>query len=183
MHGTPLRLIRRQAQALGLDLAVMRVPPRASNATYEARLERALGPFLARGTTTVVVGDVFLEDVRAYREDALGAIGAEAVFPLWKRDPEALARQFIDGGHRAVVASVDTEQLDPSFAGRSYDADMLRDLPDEVDPCGEGGAFHTFVTDGPAFDGPVPVRVAERHGTGRMRYARLVEVGAKEEKR
>jgi uncharacterized protein (TIGR00290 family) len=181
MHGTPLRLIRRQAESLGIELAAMSVPPQASNATYEASLERALAPYLDRGAATVVVGDIHLEDVRAYREDVLAAIGAEAVFPLWRCDPGALARRFVDGGYRAVVASVDTEQLDASFAGRPYDAQMLRDLPDRVDPCGESGAFHTFVTDGPRFASPVPVRVDGRYGTGRMRYARLTEAEAAQE--
>jgi len=173
MHGTPLALVRRQAEALGLPLHVMHVPPNASNATYEARLERALGPLLAKKGGIVAAGDLFLEDVKAYRESVLRRIGASALFPLWKRDTEWLARRFVERGYRAVVTSVDATQLDPSFAGRTYDASFLDDLPDGVDPCGEHGAFHTFVTDGPPFERAVPVTVDEVHGDGRMRYARL----------
>lgn len=173
MHGVPLALIRAQAEALALPLHVMRIPPAASNTTYEAQLERALGPLLAQGITVVAAGDLLLDDVRAYREALLRRIGAAAHFPLWGRDTTSLAHHVLDAGVRAVVASVDTTQLDAAFAGRPYDAAFLDDLPAAVDPCGEDGAFHTFVTDGPGFAQPVPVRVVEQHGRGRMRYARL----------
>lgn len=173
MHGTPLTLIERQADALDIPLHVMRVPPNASNATYEERLERALGPLLADGGRSVAAGDLFLEDVKAYRENVLRTIGATPLFPLWKRDTGWLARHFIERGYRAVVTSVDTIQLDPSFVGRTYDTSFLEDLPEEVDPCGEHGAFHTFVTEGPPFRTPVPVEVGEQHGEGRMRYVQL----------
>jgi len=177
MHGTPLGLVRRQAEALGCPLHVMHVPPSAPNATYEERLERALGPLLAEGAGIVAAGDLFLEDVKAYRESVLRRIGASALFPLWKRDTEWLARRFVERGYRAVVTSVDTHQLDPAFVGRSYDASFLDDLPADVDPCGEQGAFHTFVVDGPPFARPVSVAVGEKHGEGRMRYARLRPTG------
>lgn len=173
MHGTPLALIERQAEVLDIPLHVMRVPPNASNPTYEERLERALGPLLGDGVRTVVVGDLYLEDVRAYREDVLRSVGAQPLFPLWKRDTTWLARRFVERGYRAVVTSVDTTQLDPAFAGRTYDAALLDDLPDGVNPCGENGEFHTFVTDGPPFTEPVSVAGGEAHGEGRMRYVRL----------
>lgn len=173
MHGTPLSLIEQQADALDIPLHVMRVPPNASNATYEERLERALGPLLAEGGRTVAAGDLFLEDVKAYRENVLRTIGATPLFPLWKRDTTWLAHRFLERGYRAVVSSVDTLQLDASFVGRTYDEAFLADLPDGVDPCGEHGAFHTFVADGPPFREPVPVEVGEPHGEGRMRYVRL----------
>ena len=173
MHGTPLPLIERQAEALGIPLHVMRVPPNASNPTYEARLERALGPLLGEGYETVVAGDLFLEDVRAYREDVLRTVGARPLFPLWKRDTSWLGRHFVERGYHGIITSVDTTQLDPSFVGRAYDASFLDDLPDDVDPCGENGEFHTFVFDGPPFSEPVPIETGERHGEGRMRYVRL----------
>lgn len=173
MHGTPLALIEEQAAALDVPLHVMRVPPNASNATYEERLERALGPLLSEGLHTVVAGDLFLEDVKAYREDVLRMVGARPLFPLWKRDPTWLARHFLRRGYRAVVTSVDTTLLGPEFVGRTYDEAFLEALPQEVDPCGEHGAFHTFVTDGPPFREPVQVEVDSSHGEGRMRYARL----------
>lgn len=179
MHGTPLQLVRRQAEALGIPLHIMRVPPRPPNDVYEARLDSALAPLLEEGLTTVVAGDLFLEDVRAYRQQAIESRGAEALFPLWQRDTSWLARRFLERGYRAVVAAVDTTQLDPAFVGRRYDESFLRDLPGGVDPCGEHGAFHTVVTDGPPFQAPIPVSVradqedAEREGS-RMRTARLV---------
>jgi diphthamide synthase (EF-2-diphthine--ammonia ligase) len=111
--------------------------------------------------------------VKAYRENVLRTIGAAPLFPLWKRDTTWLAHRFVERGYRAVVASVDTIQLDPSFVGRTYDEAFLDDLPDDVDPCGEHGAFHTFVLDGPPFPEPVPVEIGEPHGEGRMRYVRL----------
>ena len=173
MHGTPLPLIERQAHALGISLHIMRVPPNASNPTYEERLERALGPLLSEGYHTVVAGDLYLDDVRAYREEVLRNVGATPLFPLWKRDTTWLAHRFVGRGYRAVVTSVDTTQLAPSFVGRPYDESFLEDLPESVDPCGENGEFHTFVMNGPPFSQQVPVEVEERHGTGRMRYARL----------
>ncbi len=171
MHGVPLALVEAQVAALRLPLHVMRVPPSPSNTTYEERLERTLAPLLARRITTVAAGDVFLEDVRAYRADLLRRLGAEPLFPIWGRDTAALARHFVEAGFRAVVTSVDTEQLAADFVGRTYDADFLRALPETVDPCGERGEFHTFVYDGPPFAHAVSVTVGAPHGRGQMRYA------------
>lgn len=173
MHGTPLSLIERQADALGIPHSLMRIPPQAPNEVYEDRLRSALEPLLDDGRTTVVAGDLFLEDVRAYRQQAVESTGARALFPLWQRDTMWLARWFLRRGYRAVVTSVDTTQLDPSFVGRTYGEDFLADLPDDVDPCGERGAFHTFVTDGPSFRRPIPVDVGAAYGNGRMRMVEL----------
>lgn len=173
MHGVPLALIEAQARALGVPLHVMRVPPMPSNVTYEERLERTLVPLLARAITAVAAGDVFLEDVRAYREDVLRRLGAEALFPIWGWGTERLARHFIDAGFRAVVVSVDTAQLSSDFVGRAFDARFLRDLPDRVDSGGERGAFHTFVYDGPIFTRPVPFTTGSPHGEGQMRYVEI----------
>jgi uncharacterized protein (TIGR00290 family) len=173
MHGTPLALIERQANALDIPLHVMRVPPNASNATYEERLERALGPLLADGMGTVAAGDLFLEDVKAYRERVLNTVGVRPLFPLWKRDTTWLAHRFVERGYRAIITSVDQTQLSADFVGRTYDESFLDDLPDGVDPCGEHGAFHTFVIDGPPFRSPVPVEVGDPYGEGRMRYVKL----------
>lgn len=173
MHGTPLRLIERQSESLEIPLHVMRIPPKASNEVYEDRLGAALDSLLEEGATTVVAGDLFLEDVKAYREAAVEAAGARALFPLWQRDTDWLARWFVRRGYRAVVTAVDTTQLDPAFAGRSYDEAFLDDLPDDVDPCGERGEFHTFVTDGPPFAEPVPVQVGDSWTDGKMH---LVEI-------
>lgn len=181
MHGTPLALIERQAAALDLPLHVMRVPPNASNATYEERLERALGPLLADGVGMVAAGDLFLEDVKAYRERVLNTMGVKPLFPLWKRDTSWLARRFIERGYRAVITSVDQTQLHSDFVGRSYDSSFLEELPESVDPCGEHGAFHTFVVDGPSFEAPVPIEAEEPYGEGRMRYVQLRERGEDEQ--
>lgn len=174
MHGTPLRLIQQQADALGLPLHVMRVPSRPSNEVYEARLHGALAPLLDDGFRTVVAGDLFLDDVRAYREQAIEEIGATAFFPLWQRDTTWLAHRFLERGYRAVVTAVDTTKLHASFAGRAYDASFLDDLPEDVDPCGEHGAFHTFVTNGPPFRQPVPVRVGDERTGERMHTVQLL---------
>lgn len=173
MHGTPLQLIEQQADALGLPLHVMRVPELPPNEVYEVRLEAALSPLLEEGFSTVVAGDIFLEDVRDYRQQAIEALGATGLFPLWQRDTEWLARRFQERGYRAVVTAVDTTQLDTSFVGRTYDEAFLDDLPDDVDPCGEHGAFHTFVTDGPAFRQPVPITVGAVEEGERMSTVRL----------
>ncbi len=173
MHGTPRALVEQQADALGLPLHIMQVPPQPPNDVYEARLEAALRPLLDTGFSTVVAGDLFLDDVRAYREEALESLGASALFPLWERDTTWLAQHFLARGYRAVVTAVDTAQLDTSFLGRTYDNTFLKDLPDEIDPCGEEGAFHTFVTDGPPFGRPVPVKKEDRETQGRIRTVRL----------
>ena len=174
VHGTPLELIEAQADALSLPLHVMSVPPEPSNATYEERLERTVAPLLADGVEAIAAGDLHLDDVRAYREDLIRRLGAEPLFPIWGRPTADLARDFRERGFRAVVTSVDTTQVDAGLAGRDYDAAFLDALPDDADPCGENGEFHTFVTHGPIFDRPVPAIVTSTHGTGRMRYAGFV---------
>ena len=170
MHGVPLALIRAQAEQMALPLRVMRIPPEASNATYEAALEHALTPILAEGTATVATGDLFLEDIRDYRAAVLERLGATPLFPLWQRDTTALARYAIDAGYRILLTSVDTTQLDAAFVGRRFDAGLLRNLPEAVDSCGERGAFHTFVHAAPFFAAPVPIDTGPPYGSGRMRY-------------
>lgn len=177
MHGTPLDLVRQQAEALDIPLHVMRIPPEAPNEVYEARLSDTLAPLLDDGFSTVVAGDLFLEDVRDYRKRVIESSGARALFPLWLRDTTWLAHWFLNRGCRAVVTAVDTTQLDSSFVGRPYDETFLEDLPDEVDPCGEHGAFHTFVTDGPGFSRPVPVKVGASRQEGQMCTVQLSSAG------
>lgn len=172
-HGTPLSLVKQQATALGLPLHVMRVPPSPSNATYETEFKRAMEPVQACGVRHAIAGDVHLEDVRDYRASLIEQIGMIPVFPLFGLDASAIAEEMLSSGLQAVVTSVDTEQLAPAFVGRSYELGFLDDLPEHVDPCGENGEFHTFVTHHPAFQDPVPVQVDGIRGTGRMRYARL----------
>jgi len=159
MHGVRRKLLRRQAAALGLPLSVVTIPQRATNAAYESAMEAAFERFRAQGVATIAFGDLFLADVRRYREAWLARVGMTPIFPIWERDTRELAREFIDRGFQAILTCVDTRVLDPSFAGRWFDRALLADLPETVDPCGENGEFHTFVFDGPTFRESVPVVV------------------------
>jgi uncharacterized protein (TIGR00290 family) len=162
IHGVRRELLRAQAAALGLPLHELELQPESSNEAYDAALAAALGEVRGRyGARRVAFGDLFLEDVRRYREERVAALGFEPIFPLWGRDTAALAREFVDRGFRARLVCVDTTQLDAAFAGRAYDARLLDDLPATVDPCGENGEFHTFVSGGPGFTSPVDYEVGE----------------------
>ncbi|HUV32901.1 MAG TPA: ATP-binding protein [Devosiaceae bacterium] len=161
MHGVREELLDRQAAATGMPLCKVVIPPKSSNETYESRTAEALAGFIRGGVSAVVFGDIFLEDVRKYREDRLARAAMRGVFPIWQQDTSALARRFIEQGFKAVVTCVDTQQLDARFAGRQYDSPFLADLPEGVDPCGENGEFHTFVYAGPVFDGPLGISRGE----------------------
>ena len=161
MHGVRRKLLERQAQSIGLPLHEVRIPPQCVNPVYEARMEEALRVYLEQGVRTVAFGDIFLEDLRAYRERNLARIGMSAIFPIWKRDTRELIRSFHANRFRAVVVCVDGKVLDSSFAGRELDDSFFRDLPPRADPCGENGEFHTFVFDGPIFRSRIPVRTGE----------------------
>jgi uncharacterized protein (TIGR00290 family) len=161
MHGVRRELLRRQAQSIGLPLHEVRIPPQCVNPIYEARMEEALRAHFEQGVRKVAFGDIFLEDLRAYREKNLARIGMTAVFPIWKRDTRELVRFFHVNRFRAVAVCVDPKILAPGFAGRELDDSFFRDLPPQADPCGENGEFHTFVFDGPIFKSPIPVRTGE----------------------
>jgi len=162
MHGVRRALLERQAESLGLPLHAVLIPPQCINATYEERMKEALAQHFERGVRRVAFGDIFLEDLRVYREKNLAQVGMEALFPIWKRDTRELAREFVRQGFRAIAVCVDPRVLDASFAGRELDASFFADLPRGVDPCGENGEFHTFVFDGPVFRAPIPIRVGEK---------------------
>jgi len=155
MHGVRRVLLERQAARLGFPLCVAQIPPQATNEAYQASMEAALAPYRAAGVTTLVFGDLFLADIRRYREAWLAGIGMRAIFPLWHQETRALAHRFIDRGFKGVVTCVDGRVLEASFSGRAFDRRFLEDLPAQVDPCGENGEFHTFVYDGPLFREPV----------------------------
>jgi uncharacterized protein (TIGR00290 family) len=161
MHGVRIELLRRQAAALGLPLTVVEIRAGASNADYEAAMGGALERYRERGIRKVAFGDLFLSEIREYRERQLREAGMEAVFPVWGRDTAELAEEFVGLGFRAVTCCVDPRRLDESFVGRSFDAEFLADLPAGVDPCGENGEFHTFVCDGPNFAEPISFDVDE----------------------
>jgi uncharacterized protein (TIGR00290 family) len=158
MHGVRRELLERQVESIGLPLHEVRIPPQCVNPIYEARMEEALRLHYDRGVRNVAFGDIFLEDLRAYREKNLARVGMTALFPIWKRDTRELIRFIHAQRFRAIAACIDTKVLDPSFAGRELDESFFRDLPPHVDPCGENGEFHTFVFDGPLFHSPIPVR-------------------------
>lgn len=161
MHGVRRVLLRRQAAAAGLPLVEVAIPPGCPNELYEERMATALAAPPLDEAQTIAFGDLFLEDVRAYREERLEGAGRRAVFPLWGRDTGELARAFLADGFEAVVCCLDPRRLDPAFAGRRYDARFLEELPEDVDPCGENGEFHTFVHAGPVLSRPVACRVGE----------------------
>lgn len=155
MHGIRRALLEQQARSLGLPLFLVMIPKDCSNEIYEQRMRETLDAARAAGVNGVAIGDIFLEDLKRYREEKLAGAGLQAVFPIWKRDTTELSRTFIALGFRAVLTCVDTQKLDASFAGRDYDAALLADLPPTVDPCGENGEFHSCVTAGPIFSKPL----------------------------
>jgi uncharacterized protein (TIGR00290 family) len=161
MHGVRRELLQRQAQSIGLPLHEVHIPPQCVNPIYEARMEEALRIHFDQGVRRVAFGDIFLEDLRAYRERNLARIGMTTLFPIWKRDTRDLIREFQANRFRAVAVCVDSKILTPTFAGRELDDSFFRDLPPHADPCGENGEFHTFVFDGPIFHSPIPVRTGE----------------------
>jgi uncharacterized protein (TIGR00290 family) len=161
MHGVRRELLQRQAASIGLPLEEVRIPPQCPNAIYESRMAEAMLRYRDRGILHIGFGDIFLRDLRAYREEKLARAGMSAIFPLWDADTRVLAARFMADGFRARTACIDPKKLDKSFAGRELGADFFRDLPIEVDPCGENGEFHTFVFDGPIFRWPVPIATGE----------------------
>ena len=161
MHGVRRELLELQAASIGLPLDEVRIPPQCANSVYEACMGQALRSFYDQGVRKIAFGDIFLEDLRAYREKNLARIGMSALFPIWKRDTHELIRFFQARRFRAIAVCIDPKVLDRSFAGRELDDSFFRDLPGNADPCGENGEFHTFVCDGPVFRRPVSVRTGE----------------------
>ena len=161
MHGVRRALLEAQAEAAGLPLHVLEIPYPCPNADYE----RIMGAFVAEqaaaGVEAMAFGDLFLEDIRRYRETKLAGSGIAPLFPLWGIDTGALAREMIAGGLEAYVTCVDPKKLPESFAGRRFDLDLLADLPAGVDPCAENGEFHTFACAGPMFTRPIAVKTGE----------------------
>ena len=157
MHGVREKLLQAQADAAGLELWRVPLPYPCPNAEYELRMRTVIERARAAGVSHMAFGDLFLEDVRAYREKNLAGTGITPVFPIWEPDTAGLARQMVRAGVRAVLTCVDPKQLDPGFAGRVFDESFLDSLPAGVDPCGEHGEFHTFCCAGPMFRQPIPV--------------------------
>jgi uncharacterized protein (TIGR00290 family) len=161
MHGVRRELLEAQSRAAGLPLHVVEIPYPCPNEIYAQRMEAAIVEARRHGVEAIAFGDLFLEDVRAYRERMLAPTGIEPLFPLWGRPTGALAQEMVDAGARAIVVSLDPTRLSADFAGRTFDRAFLDSLPPEIDPCGEYGEFHTFACAGPMFDGPIDVRTGE----------------------
>lgn len=161
MHSTRRALLEAQARAAGLPLLTVPLPWPCSNEDYEARMREACDAAIASGIEGVAFGDLFLEDVRRYREEHLAGTRLCPLFPLWGQNTRRLAEEMIDGGLRARVVCVDPRKLPAEFAGREFDTEFLRDLPPGVDPCGENGEFHTCVYAGPMFREPIAIESGE----------------------
>ena len=167
MHGVRTSILRQQAAAAGLPLVTVSIPSPCPNEVYEERMAAACRAAVADGFTHVAFGDLFLEDVRRYREERLAGSGLVPLFPLWNRPTDVLAREMIHAGLTAYLTCVDPRAIPPALAGRSFDMSLLEDLPAAADPCGERGEFHTCVTAGPMFKEPlavVPGAIVERDG-------------------
>jgi uncharacterized protein (TIGR00290 family) len=167
MHGVRRELLEAQARAAGLPLHVVEIPYPCPNDVYAERMEAALDRARDQGVEAIAFGDLFLDDVRAYRERMLAPTGMEPLFPLWGRPTSVLAHEMIDGGLRAIIVTLDPARIPADFVGRSFDRACIEALPPEVDPCGEHGEFHTFAWAGPMFDAPIDLckdEAVERDG-------------------
>ena len=161
MHAVRENLLEVQAAAAGLPLVKVPIPSPCPNEVYEQAMSIAMSRAKAEGIRHVIFGDLFLEDIRAYREEKLAQCGMTPIFPLWGRDTRQLAQDMIVGGLTAYLTCIDPRHLDRTFAGRRFDANLITDLPRSVDPCGEKGEFHTFANAGPMFSAEIPVTVGE----------------------
>jgi uncharacterized protein (TIGR00290 family) len=161
MHGVRRELLLRQAAAIGIPVDEVWITQGASNAEYETEMGKMLESYRNRGVGTVAFGDIFLEDLRAYRERNLAALGLQALFPIWKRDTHELMETFLAREFRSITCCIDTRKLDDAFVGREIDRQFLAELPAGVDPCGENGEFHSFACAGPLFDREIPVSRGE----------------------
>ncbi|WAC07187.1 MAG: diphthine--ammonia ligase [Thermodesulfobacteriota bacterium] len=161
MHGVRRILVDSQAESLGLPLEEVFISKNSSNEDYENQMKDKLMFFQGQGVSSIAFGDLFLEDIRQYREKNLSQVNMNGIFPLWGKDTHALAREFIELGFQAVITCIDSQKLDKTFAGRYFDRRFLADLPVDVDPCGENGEFHSFVFDGPIFKNPISFKIGE----------------------
>ncbi|HEV3197827.1 MAG TPA: ATP-binding protein [Bryobacteraceae bacterium] len=174
MHGVRSALLEAQAASIGLPLWKIPLPWPCTNQDYESQMSEACRRAVAEGFDTIAFGDLFLAEIRQYRERQLAGSGLTPLFPLWELPTAHLARDMIEAGVRARLACVDTKALDPSFAGREFDQRLLADLPPATDPCGENGEFHTFVYSGPMFPAPIEIEVGEMRDIDGFVYRDLV---------
>ena len=177
MHGVRRHLVETQAESIGVPLWAVRLPWPCTNRDYESRMAEACGRAVAEGFDAIAFGDLFLRDVREYRERQLAGSGLTPVFPIWGTPTARLADEMIASGLRARISCVDSKALDAGFAVREFDSSLLADLPDHEDPCGENGEFHTFVYDGPMFRERLAVALGEIREIDGFVYADLLPAG------
>ncbi|TWT55295.1 ATP-binding region [Thalassoglobus neptunius] len=163
MHGVQRELIQEQARKLRLPLDEVWIDPQCDNARYEAAMQTALSQWREKDVSVVAFGDLFLQEVRDYRDRLVEQAGMSAIYPVWKRDTTELAHEFVERGFRAVTCCVDTKRLPEEFCGRQFDISFLNDLPDSIDPCGENGEFHTLLVDAPQMDASLPIEFGKLH--------------------
>ncbi|MEC5425732.1 diphthine--ammonia ligase [Virgibacillus sp. C22-A2] len=177
MHEVKREFIQAQAASLGIPLYEVKLPARAGNTTYEEKHSRQFDRFKNEGIHMIAYADLFLEDIRSYRDKLLSKSEMRGLYPLWGKDTKDVARDFIDQGFKAIITAVDTDKLPAEMAGRYFDEAFLRDLPNDVDPCGEYGEFHTFVFDGPVFNFSINVKPEKLFETmeGRFSHVELIE--------
>ncbi len=174
MHGVRTLLLEQQAEVLNIRLHKVYIPKDANNETYEKSMLEGLAIYPALDVITIAFGDVFLEDVREYRENLIAKTQLQSVYPLWKKDTTQLMNDFLRSGYKSVIVCVDTKKLPESFLGKTIDETLIKSLPDEVDPSGEHGEFHTFVYDGPGFLQPVKFAIGEIERKGQFSFCDLV---------
>jgi len=178
MHGVRRALLEAQGEATGVPVWQIPLPWPCTNEDYESRMAGACRRAVAEGFDTIAFGDLFLRDVRSYREKQLAGSGLRPIFPLWEMPTAPLAREMMAAGLRARLSCIDTNALEARFAGREFDGALLADLPASADPCGENGEFHTFAYAGPMFAAPIPIEAGEIRDTGRFLYADLLCPGS-----
>ncbi|MFD2541790.1 diphthine--ammonia ligase [Lacinutrix gracilariae] len=162
MHGLPISLLKKQTEAIGISLQTIELPEQPSMTDYESIMYNALQTLKADHFTHSAFGDIFLEDLKKYREDNLGKLGISAVFPLWKKNTKALITEFLDLGFKAVIVCASAKYFCEDFVGKTITQELIENLPKEVDPCGENGEFHTFCYDGPIFKSPIPFTLGDK---------------------
>ncbi len=161
MHGVRRELLEAQVESIGLPLEKIFISKKSSSDEYESKMREFLERKISEGVKAVAFGDIFLEDLKKYREDKLAQVNMKALFPIWKRDTTELAGKFIELGFKTIITCVDTKVLDKSFAGRLYDESFLKDLPKNIDPCGENGEFHSFCFNGQIFGTPIKFTIGD----------------------
>jgi uncharacterized protein (TIGR00290 family) len=174
MHATPLELLKLQADSVGLPVHIIHLPDPCTNEQYDTIMQQFLEDIIPKGIQYMAFGDLFLEDIRKYREDQLKGTGISPLFPLWKTPTRELAEDMLKAKMEAYISSIDLKKLPERFVGQKWSMDFVKDLPKDIDPCGENGEFHTIVVDGPVFQRPIPVKVGRHVRRDGFAYADII---------